>query len=163
MWWLNSADTTPGAVESGVSRASLASGWPARQALRRKRGLIAASGLGREVLELALDAVPLLGIGRRFLLDRDIGPGFRVFGVEGQPLLKARLGIGLDRLGRAFGFADAAIDALVRMDDEHVLALVEAIDGAHLHAVQVFALYAVFSDDIGHGLAPAPRFGSGWC
>jgi hypothetical protein len=31
---------------------------------------------------------------------------------------------------RAFRLAYAAIDAFVRMDDEHVLALVETIDGA---------------------------------
>ena len=37
------------------------------------------------------------------------------------------------------------------MDDEHVLALVEAVDRADLHAIHVFALYAVFVDDVGHG------------
>jgi hypothetical protein len=66
-------------------------------------------------------------------------------------LLEARFGVGLDCLGRAFRLADAAIDALVRVDDEHVLALVEAIDRAHLHAVHVLALDAVLSDDVGHG------------
>jgi hypothetical protein len=36
------------------------------------------------------------------------------------------------------------------MDDEHVLALVETIDRAYLHAVHIFALDAIFSDDVGH-------------
>jgi hypothetical protein len=36
------------------------------------------------------------------------------------------------------------------MDDEHVLALVEAIHRAHLDAVHVFALDATFDNDIGH-------------
>jgi hypothetical protein len=37
------------------------------------------------------------------------------------------------------------------MDDEHVVALVEAIDGAHLDAIHVFAADAVIVDDVGHG------------
>jgi hypothetical protein len=36
------------------------------------------------------------------------------------------------------------------MDDKHVLALVEAIHGAYLDAVHVFALDATFDNDIGH-------------
>jgi hypothetical protein len=36
------------------------------------------------------------------------------------------------------------------MDDEHILALVEAIHGAHLDAIHVFALDATFDDDISH-------------
>jgi hypothetical protein len=51
---------------------------------------------------------------------------------------------------RAFGLAHAAIDAFVRMDDQHVLALVEAVHGAHLDAVGIFALDAGFSDDVSH-------------
>jgi hypothetical protein len=36
------------------------------------------------------------------------------------------------------------------MDDEHVVALVEAVDGAYFHAVHVLALDAIFGHDIGH-------------
>jgi hypothetical protein len=36
------------------------------------------------------------------------------------------------------------------MDDEHVLALVEAVHGAHFDAVHVLALDAGFGDDVGH-------------
>jgi hypothetical protein len=36
---------------------------------------------------------------------------------------KFRLGVGLDRVDRAFRLADPAIDAFVRVDDEHVLVL----------------------------------------
>jgi hypothetical protein len=36
------------------------------------------------------------------------------------------------------------------MDHEHVVALVEAIDGADLDAIHVFALDAIFGDDVGH-------------
>jgi hypothetical protein len=66
-------------------------------------------------------------------------------------LLESGLGIRLDRLGRAFGLADAAIDALVGMDDEHVLAFIEAVHRTDLDAVHVLALDAALIDDIGHG------------
>jgi hypothetical protein len=36
------------------------------------------------------------------------------------------------------------------MNNEHIFALVEAINRAHLHAIQVFAFYAVFYDHISH-------------
>jgi hypothetical protein len=36
------------------------------------------------------------------------------------------------------------------MDDQHVLALVEAVDGADLNAVGIFAFDAGFSDDVSH-------------
>src|SRR5215467_15677696 len=102
------------------------------------------------MLHLVLHPIPVLGVGRGIALDRDIGPGFGVFGVEFQPLFKSWLGVGLDRLGRAFGLADTAVDTLVRMDDEHVLAFIETIDRTHLDTVQVLAFNAVFADDIGH-------------
>jgi hypothetical protein len=36
------------------------------------------------------------------------------------------------------------------MNDEHVLAFVEAVDRADLDTVGVFALYALLVDDVGH-------------
>jgi hypothetical protein len=36
------------------------------------------------------------------------------------------------------------------MDDEHVLALVEAIHRTDFHAIHVFALDAIFGDDVSH-------------
>jgi len=50
-----------------------------------------------------------------------------------------------------------AVDALVGVDHQHVLALVEAVDGADLDAVHVLALDAVFGDDVGHALIIALR------
>src|SRR2546421_17360 len=63
-------------------------------------------------------------------------------------LAKARNGVGLDRVDRAFRLADPAIDAFVRVDDEHVLALVEAVHGAYLDAVHGFAANAAIVDDV---------------
>jgi len=71
-------------------------------------------------------------------------------GVHLKPFLQPRLGIRLDGVGRTFGFANAAIDAFVRMDDQHVLALVEAVHGADFNTVGIFAFDAGFSDDVSH-------------
>ena len=71
-------------------------------------------------------------------------------GVDLEPFLEPALGVGKDRLGRAFGLADAAVDALVGVDDEHVLAFVEAIDRADLDAIHIFAFDAGVGDDVGH-------------
>ena len=54
-----------------------------------------------------------------------------------------RFGIGLDRVDWAFRLTDPAIDTFVRMDDEHVLALVETVHGhtstqsIYLHLMQL--------------------------
>ena len=44
-----------------------------------------------------------------------------------------------------------AINAFIRVNDEHVLALIEAIDRANLDTIHVFALDAGIDDNIGHG------------
>jgi hypothetical protein len=40
------------------------------------------------------------------------------------------------------------------MDDEHVLAFIETVDGTDLDAVHVLALDTGFGDDIGHAAVP---------
>jgi hypothetical protein len=57
-----------------------------------------------------------------------------------------------DRLDWALRNAGFAIDALVRVDIEHLLALVEALHGAHHHAIGVLAAEAGFGNDMSHGL-----------
>jgi hypothetical protein len=61
-----------------------------------------------------------------------------------------QLVLGEDRVDRALGLAQGAVDALVRVDHEEVRALVEAVHGTHFHAVRVLAHDAVFADDKGH-------------
>src|SRR5262249_48231325 len=55
--------------------------------------------------------------------DRNIWPDFRVFRVQCQPFLKPWFGISLDGIDGTFRFANATVDAFVRMDHEHILAL----------------------------------------
>src|ERR1700730_15411346 len=88
-------------------------------------------------------------MGRWRFFDRNIWPDSRVLRIQRQPFLKSRLGVGLDRVDRTFRFAHPAIDAFVRVDDEHVLALVEAIHGTHVDAVHGFAANTALVDDVG--------------
>src|ERR1700687_2776070 len=72
---------------------------------------ITRAGIWREVLEFVRLPLPLLRVGRGRFFDRNIWPDFRVFRIQRQPFLKLRLGVGLDRVDRAFRHADPAIDA----------------------------------------------------
>jgi hypothetical protein len=100
-------------------------------------------------LEFVRLPLPLLRVGRGRFFDRNIWPDFRVFRIQRQPFLKPRLGVGLDRIDRTFRFAHPAIDAFVRVDDKHVLALVETVHWTHLDAIHGFAANAALVDDVG--------------
>src|SRR3989442_10951428 len=109
---------------------------PARRRAIRRREAGSAARLGaEELLVLALDASPLVGVLGRGLLAGDIGPARGVLAVHLEPLLGHGLAVRNDRLDRAFRLAHPAIDAFVGVDDQHVLAFVEAIDRAHLDAI----------------------------
>src|SRR3546814_3943985 len=69
------------------------------------------------LLELVFDVLPVVGIGRRISLAGDIGPFLCVFGINFEKLGGFVVGIGVDGLGRTFGLAPAAIDALVGVKD----------------------------------------------
>src|SRR5436190_4355046 len=114
-------------------------------------GSVAFSRFGRKIfLELAIHPLELLRVGGGLLLLGNIRPALGIFGVHLEPFFQAWLGIGLDRVGRTFGLANPAIDAFVWMNDQHVFTLVEAIYGAHLNAIGIFALNTGFSDDVSH-------------
>src|SRR3954469_8966637 len=109
------------------------------------------AGVGGEVLlEFIRFTFVRVRVGGCRALPGDVGPLHRELGIHLQPLLSLAVGVGNDRVGRTLGLAYPAVDALVGMDDQHVVALVEAVDRADLHAVHVFALDAVFGDDVGH-------------
>jgi hypothetical protein len=46
--------------------------------------------------------------------------------------------------------ARARREVWLGMNDEHILALIEAIDGTYLHAIHIFAPNAVVGNDEGH-------------
>src|SRR5258708_27216841 len=80
-----------------------------------------------EFFKFALPRVELLGIRRRLAFERDVGPFRGEILVHAEPLLQSGFSVRFDGVDGAFRLANAAIDALVRMDDEHVLAFIEAV------------------------------------
>jgi hypothetical protein len=113
--------------------------------------LVTFAGIGAKILcEFIRHVHKVVGIRRCGLLPRDVGPDLRIFGINLKPLFEAGLGIRLDRVDRAFRLANAAIDAFVGVDDEHVLTLIEAVHRAHLDTIRVFAANAALVDDVGH-------------
>src|SRR5271156_4752860 len=111
---------------------------------------ITRAGIWREVLEFIRLSLPLLRVRRGRFFARDIWPGSRVFRVQWQPLLGARLGVRLNRIDRTFRLAYPAIDTFVGMNDQHVLTLVEAIHGADFHTIHQLAFDATLIDYVGH-------------
>jgi len=55
-----------------------------------------------------------------------------------------------DRLDGALGDTRLAVDAFFGVDVEHLGPLIEAIDGAHDHAVGVFAVEARLGNNVSH-------------
>src|SRR5574341_1288257 len=84
-------------------------------------------------------------------------------GEEGRVRLGERLPLGgdvvlvEDRLDGADRLAGAAVDALVRVDVEHPLALVDAVDRAFLNARLVLHVDAWLGDHVRHVLSQPPR------
>ena len=116
---------------------------------------VALTLFGAEIfIEFTFFVPILIGVVRGRLLGRDIWPLIGILAIQFQPFLDHRLSVRLDCIDWTLRFADAAINALVRMDDEHIFALVEAIHGADLDAIGEFALDAIFVDDVGHVLKP---------
>src|SRR3546814_6762434 len=116
---------------------------------RKRRSAVAGTGFRAEMLlELAFDALPLVGIGGGLTLAGDIRPFSGIFPVHLDPGLGAAIGIGDDRLGRAFRLADAAVDAFIGADDQHVLADIKTVDRSEAHTSELQSLmrtsYAVF-------------------
>jgi hypothetical protein len=69
-----------------------------------------------------------------------------------------------DRLNGADRLTCTAVDALVRLDVEHAVALVDAVDGALLDAGLVLQVHTGKGDDVGHrNLHDVPGTGpDGW-
>jgi hypothetical protein len=77
--------------------------------------------------------------------------------IEVKPALRYGFAIWNNRFHRAFRLANPTIDAFVRMDHQHVLALVEAINGANFDAIHVLAADTGFGDYVGHGVRISPE------
>src|SRR5262249_7795177 len=109
--------------------------------------------------ELVGDTIPRIGIERRRSLRDDVRPQRGVLVIKIEPAgLGSRDGVWKNCFGRALWHANAAVDALVWVNDEHILTEIEAVDGADLDAIHVFAFDAVVGDDMGHHSASRARW-----
>ncbi len=102
------------------------------------------------LLELTRFIFKVIGIRGAFTLARNIRPLLRIFAINLNPFFNVTFRVRKNRLHRAFGLANTAIDTFVRVDDQHVLADVETIDRADLDAIHIFALDTVLVDDVRH-------------
>jgi hypothetical protein len=124
---------------------------------RANFALVSLARIRRKIsLELAGFAIKAFGVRGWVALYCHIWPGPCHVNVKLKPLFEPWFGVRLNCLCRALGLADATVDAFIRMNHKHVLALVEAIYRADFDAVHVFAFDAVFDDDIGHNDYPSP-------
>ena len=89
-----------------------------RERTVNRRNLALPGFIAEILLVLVFFVAKIIGVGGRLALAGDIWPGGGQGAVELQPALHALLGIGQDGIGRALGFADAAIDAFVGIDDQ---------------------------------------------
>ena len=113
--------------------------------------LVASTRLGRKIFFVFCFFIfEGVGVKRRSLLGRYIWPRFRELPVYFQPLIGSGFRIGLNRIDRTLGLAYTAVNTLIRMDHEHILAFIEAVDRTNLNAIGVFALDAVLVNDVGH-------------
>src|SRR5260221_8464136 len=85
------------------------------------------TGIWREVLEFARLPLPLLRVRRGRFFDRNIWPDSREFRIQRQPFLKPRLAISLDSINWALRVANATVEAFLRVDEQHGLALLGAV------------------------------------
>src|ERR1700736_1140808 len=141
--------------EGSVSgyRRLLRARWPAT----RQSVSITQARIWRKILEFVRLPLPLFPVGRGRFFDLNIRPDFRVFCIQRQPFLKAWLDISLDGIDGTLRLANATVDTFVRMDDEHILALVEGVHGAHCNAVHGFAANTAIVDDVSQLKRPFSR------
>jgi hypothetical protein len=109
-----------------------------------------------QVLHLALNAVPLIGVRQRGLFFGDYGPLSGEFYIQCNKLLliDGHIVFREYRIGRACRHTDVTVDALVRVDDEKVWTLMKGFNGADINTIGVFAPDTVFGNDISHPDAP---------
>ena len=96
---------------------------------RTRSASITLAGIRREILEFVRPPFPILRVRRGRFLSVMFGQIFAYWAFSNSHFSSPQFGVRLDRVDRAFRLADAAIDTFVRVDDQHVLAFVEAVHG----------------------------------
>jgi len=99
---------------------------------------------------------PFVSIRQRVFHFSDQRPDFSQFRVQCREVLLTfrQFVLGVNRIGRAFRFAQGAIDTFVGIDDQEIGTFVKAVDRANVHAVGEFAFDAVFGNYKSHIVRP---------
>ncbi|CAM2147929.1 conserved protein of unknown function [Pararobbsia alpina] len=105
-----------------------------------------------EQVQLVLHILEFFGFGQRGLRLCDARPVLRQISIERDERLLVTRNIlfGVDRIDRALGHADSAVDALVRVDRQEVRAFAEAIHRAYIDAIGIAAFDAAFGHNVSH-------------
>ena len=93
---------------------------------------------------------PLFSVSWLFALTGNVWPLGGEAGVDLDPWSGTVVAIREDGFCRALRFANAAVNAFIRINDEEIFSGIEAVYGANFHAVHELALNAVFRDHIAH-------------
>ena len=146
---------------AGASWSQGKSGSPDRTPTRRVRRVESVTPAvlrrqGRDQRVVLVDHTHLGGAAGRAEVVEEVDVGVVVV----LPLLRGVVLVE-DRLDRAHRLAGAAVDALVGVDVEHPLALVDAVDGALVDARAVLQVHTGLGDDVGHLVPPEVRSGAG--
>jgi hypothetical protein len=114
--------------------------------------IMSARTLGLQILQLVGHVLEFFGFRQRSFGLRDGGPLARQLDIKLDEILLVRGDIlfGIDRIDRAFGHANRAVDAFIRVDREKVRSFAEAIYRAYIDAIRVTAADAGFGHNVGH-------------
>jgi hypothetical protein len=107
-----------------------------------------------ELREFAGFVFPFVGVRQRGLALGNALPArqFGQFSIEFNHMLLVfgSIFFRINGIGRAFWNADRAIDTFIGVNNQKIRAFAEAVNGANIHTVGIFALDTGFGDDMGH-------------
>src|SRR5262249_19888550 len=94
---------------------------------------------------------PFIRVPRRVFLLSDRWPCLGQVSVERDigALINGYVVLSEDRVHGAFRHAQRAVNALIRLDHQHVGTFAETVDRAYIYAIGIFALDARFGNDVG--------------
>lgn len=128
---------------------------PGAERLRRA-GALGLNGSAFEVLELFFDVFPVVRISQCALGFCDRGPFTGQFNIQFNELLLVggHVLFGINGVDGALGYADRAVDTLIRLNREEVRTFPEAVHRTDIDTIRVAAADAGFGYNVGHEARP---------
>jgi len=122
----------------------------------RRADALGLNSLALEVLELVFDVFPVVRVSQCALGFCDRWPFTRQFNIQFNELLLVGGDVFFrkNRVDGALGYADRAVDTLVRLNGEKVRAFPEAVHRTDIDTIRVAAADAGFGYNVGHEARP---------